>query len=358
MILAMVKKFLATAWLAAVALSAQAQYRIIGDVTGIDDGTLLYLTLVGKEHVNIDSTTIRNGHFEFSGGRVDKPKWALVKIKGSFVATCDFYLENGDIAIQGERYRAKASVTPINRQYDEYNSDINSMGNTIYSLNVNISMEQDAARRDSLKAELKKTEQLQRTKELNFIRRYPDSPISLRIAGYLVPRMSATEALAAISLLSEQQQQDEEIIQAKRRAEQLAKVEAGAVAPDFTLPTDKGAQLSLSAYKGKYVMIDFWASWCGPCRASFPAIAAFHKKYGSQLAIVGVSLDRGEPAWRKALSEEKCTWAQAWDQQGMAARSYAVSAIPLLVLIGPDGKIIGRYSKADITDELQRLFGE
>ena len=337
-------------------LPTLAQYKIVGDVEGIEDSTLLYLTLVKSEHVNIDSTTIKNGHFEFKGEKQQRPHWALIKRKGAFVAVCDFYLENGNITIKGGQYSAKATGTPTNAEYDEYQTDINAMGNTIYSLRVNIGMEQDAQRQDSLKQVLKATEQLQRTKEMNFIRRYPNSPISQRIAGYLAPSMAAAEALDMLKMLSEEIQQSDEMQQVKKRAEQLAKVEAGAVAPNFTLPTDNGSTLSLSDYKGKYVLIDFWASWCGPCRASFPAIAKLHDQYAGKLTIIGVSLDRGEAAWRKALDEEKCTWAQAWDQKGVAAKTYAVSAIPLLVLVGPDGKIIGRYGKADVTDELKRLF--
>ena len=337
-------------------LPTLAQYKIVGDVEGIEDGTLLYLTLVKSEHVNIDSTTIKNGHFEFKGEKQQRPHWALIKRKGAFVAVCDFYLENGNITIKGGQYNAKATGTPTNAEYDEYQTDINAMGNTIYSLRVNIGMEQDAQRQDSLKQVLKATEQLQRTKEMNFIRRYPKSPISQRIAGYLAPNMPAAETLDMLKMLSEEIQQSDEMQQVKKRAEQLAKVEAGAEAPNFTLPTDNGSTLSLSDYKGKYVLIDFWASWCGPCRASFPAIAKLHDQYAGKLTIIGVSLDRGEAAWRKALDEEKCTWSQAWDQKGVAAKTYAVSTIPLLVLVGPDGKIIGRYGKADVTDELKRLF--
>jgi len=236
-------------------LPTLAQYKIVGDVEGIEDGTLLYLTLVKSEHVNIDSTTIKNGHFEFTGGKQQRPHWALIKRKGAFVAVCDFYLENGNITIKGGQYSAKATGTPTNAEYDEYQTDINAMGNTIYSLRVNIGMEQDAQRQDSLKQVLKATEQLQRTKEMNFIRRYPNSPISQRIAGYLAPSMAAAEALDMLKMLSEEIQQSDEMQQVKKRAEQLAKVEAGAVAPNFTLPTENGSILSLSDYKGKYVLI-------------------------------------------------------------------------------------------------------
>ncbi len=335
---------------------AMAQYHVVGDVTGVADGTLVYLTLVKSEHENIDSTIVKNGHFEFKGGCLQGPQWALIKKKGSFVATCDFYLENGEITIKGGTFDAVATGTPTNAEYNEYKTQINAMGNTLYTLNLESSLETDEHRRDSLKTELKKTQLLQRQREFDFIRRYPASPISFRIVEDLSISLSSAEVLKIIGMLSVESQQNERVRQVKSRAEQLAKVEAGAVAPDFTLPTDKGGKQSLSSYKGKYVMIDFWASWCGPCRASFPAIVKLNDEYDKRLIILGVSLDRSEAAWRKALAEEKCTWTQVWDGKGEVAKTYAVSAIPLLVLVGPDGKIIGRYSKADITEELKKLL--
>lgn len=352
----MKKIVLMIALLASLMVPASAQYKITGDVTGIDEGSLLYLTLVGREHVNIDSTRIHNGNFEFTGDHVVKPHWALIKIKGSFVATCDFYLEDGHIFIAGSRYNAKATGTPANAAYGEYNRDIASMGNDLYALNLNAVNEKDAQRRDSLKQELKRMEQLQKEREVAFIRRYPDSPISLRIAQYLPNKMSSSETLDMLRLLSPEQQQTEEIQQLRKRAEQLASAERGAVAPDFTLSTDRGELLSLTDFTGQYVLIDFWASWCAPCRASFPAIASLYERYRGKLTIIGVSLDRSETAWRKALGEEKCTWAQTWDEKGEVAKTYAVSAIPLLVLVDPGGIIVGRYNKADLTDELKQLF--
>lgn len=352
------RKILFSALFLLLAMPSMAQYKITGDVSDIDDGTMVFLTLVAAEHVDIDSVAIKNGHFEFSGVHLDKPLWALIKIRKAFLPVCDFYLENGNITIKGERYGAKATGTPTNAQYNEYQTDINSMGNELYSLNVSIGMEQDVAKRDSLKAEFKSKQASQRKKEIDFIRRYPGSPVSGRIVEYLSRSMSASQTLELVNMLSAESQQDESMQQVKKKAEQLAKVEAGAVAPDFSLPTDKGEKLSLGSRRGKYVLIDFWASWCAPCRASFPAVAKLNEKYGKHLTILGVSLDRGEEAWRKALAEEKCTWVQLWDEKGVAAKAYAVSAIPLLVLVDPDGKIVGRYSKADITDELVRLFGE
>ena len=337
-------------------LPALAQYKITGNVTGVDDETTLYLTLVGNELTNIDSTAIQGGHFEFTGSRLEKPLWALIKMKGAFVAICDFYLDNGEIAIEGSRYGAKATGTQTNAEYNEYQADINSMGNRIYELNLNALNDPDPARRDSFKVELKKAEELRKQKELDFIRRYPSSPVSLYIAGYMPKSMTSAETLSMLELLSPELQQDEKMQEIKKRAEQLANAETGSLAPDFTLPTDNGGQLTMSSLRGKYVLLDFWASWCAPCRASFPTIAKVSQKYQNELTVVGVSLDRDEKAWRKALAEEKCSWKQVWDKDGIAAKSYAVSAIPLLVLVDSEGKIVGRFQKSNLEDELQNRF--
>lgn len=134
--------------------------------------------------------------------------------------------------------------------------------------------------------------------------------------------------------------------------------EGGAIAPDFSLANKDGKKVSLSDFRGKYVLIDFWASWCAPCRASFPSIVKIYQKYKSRnFEIIGVSLDRSEKAWRKALSEETAPWVQLLDAKGFVAKEYAVMAIPHLVLISPEGKIIGLFDKAEINRELVELFG-
>lgn len=95
-----------------------------------------------------------------------------------------------------------------------------------------------------------------------------------------------------------------------------------------------------------------------PCRASFPSIVKIYQKYKSwNFEIIGVSLDRSEKAWHKALSEETAPWVQLLDAKGFVAKEYAVMAIPHLVLISPEGKIIGSFDKAEINRELVELFG-
>ncbi len=334
-----------------------AQYTITGHVTDIPDGTKLYLTLVGPPNKDIDSLLIKDGSFTFKGGKIDKPEWALVKVDKQFVPLADFYLENGDIEISGSRYSTKAVGTPTNAEYNEYRDSINSMFNDLSSLNSSRALSNSNAEKDSLAKQLKAVEAEQQAREMRFLRRHPSSVIDYNIIEYRSRTAKSAHIKEMLSLLSPELRATDGMKKIEDFAERLSRTENGAPAPDFTLATDKGDSLSLSQYRGKYVMIDFWASWCAPCRASFPAIAEIYGKYHPKgLEIIGLSLDRSEEAWRKAVKQENVPWPQVLDAKGVTAKVYAVSAIPHLVLVDPDGKIMGTYNKADINDELKEIF--
>lgn len=120
----------------------------------------------------------------------------------------------------------------------------------------------------------------------------------------------------------------------------------GAIAPDITLNDPSGKPVSISSFKGKYLLVDFWASWCGPCRAANPHMVELYKKYKSKnLAVLGISLDEDKDAWVKAIAKDKLDWAQMSDLKGWnseAAVLYGVEAIPHTILIDPSGKIVAR----------------
>lgn len=117
----------------------------------------------------------------------------------------------------------------------------------------------------------------------------------------------------------------------------------GGKAPEFSIPGMGGEEIELKNYAGKYVLLDFWASWCAPCRGEMPGLVKLYKECrGKNFEIIGISLDQKEEAWKKAVKELGMTWPQACDFKvwyGKTAMRYNLNAVPFTVLINPDGMI-------------------
>jgi peroxiredoxin len=149
----------------------------------------------------------------------------------------------------------------------------------------------------------------------------------------------------------------------KDNLEVARKLAIGQPAPDFTLNTPEGNPMSLSDFRGKYVLIDFWAAWCRPCRVENPNVVRAYQKYGGdQFEILGVSLDRTREAWIKAIEEDGLTWKHVSDIQyfnSAAAQLYNITAIPATYLIDPQGNILAKNLRgASLDAKLVELFGE
>lgn len=130
---------------------------------------------------------------------------------------------------------------------------------------------------------------------------------------------------------------------------------------DFDLTLADGRKSRLSALipaEAQYTMIDFWASWCGPCRAAIPHVKELAAQYGARLGLLSVSVDQKEADWRKAMGEEKMTWTQGWldkEQMDKPANAYALISIPRLILIDREGRIVCSTNLPDeITEYLQK----
>ena len=138
-------------------------------------------------------------------------------------------------------------------------------------------------------------------------------------------------------------------------------IKIGADAPEIMLPMPNGKELALSSFKGKVVLIDFWASWCGPCRKEMPNVKRAYEKFKSKgFEIYGVSLDKERDAWLGAIEKDGLTWPQVSDLQfwqSEAAQTYAVQSIPFTVLVGKDGKIIATGLRgADLEKKLAEVL--
>jgi peroxiredoxin len=138
-------------------------------------------------------------------------------------------------------------------------------------------------------------------------------------------------------------------------------VGVGQPAPDFTQNDTAGHPVALSSFRGKYVLLDFWASWCGPCRQENPAVVtAYHKYHDKGFEILGVSLDQNEKSWKKAIHDDKLSWTHVsdlkyWDNA--LVKIYGVQGVPQNFLIDPQGKIIARGLRGeDLQNKLAEIY--
>lgn len=145
--------------------------------------------------------------------------------------------------------------------------------------------------------------------------------------------------------------------------ESVLQLSVGSIAPDFELPTPDGKNIKLSSLRGKYVMVDFWASWCGPCRAENPNVVRMYNQYkGKGFEILGVSLDKDKAKWEGAIAKDQLSWLHVsdlkfWDSK--AAKLYGIKGIPFTVLLDKKGRIIAKNLRGTALEQkLQEVLGK
>lgn len=176
------------------------------------------------------------------------------------------------------------------------------------------------------------------------------SPALVYLLSNLDPEKDETFYVEQLNALISQHPGLEEARQLKQQYQEQAAIrmslKKGSIIPRIVYNDPGGQPIDIASYKGKFLLVDFWASWCGPCRKAIPEIKQLYDKYHSKgFEVLSVSVDTDNAAWRKAMAEEGMPWAQVLSpDKNKTMRDFMIIGIPTLFLVGPDGKIIEKYT--------------
>ena len=327
-----------------------SSYTINGTVSDTTlNGNKVYLTDMASRNV-LDSAVIANGKFTFTG----KADTALICQIQSRPYRMELVLENGDIAVEmGETN--KCSGTPLNDSFALFMSDMDSLQNTI------IAKQQEIMQKGLSEQELREAWQdfqtntimpeFNRVMSENFDRNKDNAVGAWAIANW---NLEPAQFDSVLNLAGETLKANPLIKMMIQQQEILKKTAEGAMFTDFTIEQPDGSKVSLSDYvgKGKYVLVDFWASWCGPCRAEIPNIKELYDKYHSKgLDVLGVAVwDKVEDT-QKAIKELGIVWPQIINAQQIPTELYGIQGIPHIILFAPDGTIVARDLREEAMKE-------
>ncbi|MCY1633442.1 redoxin domain-containing protein [Marinifilum sp. D737] len=204
-----------------------------------------------------------------------------------------------------------------------------------------------------------------KTAQLDLIKNNIDQFFVVQVFPSLTNIASLEHIKELYTLLPESSKQHANVVEMMEDIKIKESIQAGKVAPDFTLKSPEGKDVSLSDLRGKYVLIDFWASWCKPCRASFPHMKELYEKYHKKgFEILGVTNDSNHKAWKKAIKDDEIPWLNVADEfpknpaPARVISEYGMDYLPSTVLIDKEGVIIAKLLHGDELDKkLEELFG-
>lgn len=346
-------------------LLGQESFTLNGKVGQVVDNSKVFIQYRENGQNVLDSVLVQSGAFKYQGA-VSQPTQAMLILAEAGKTMSDLresderppinalYLSQGDIKMEGADFvSAVASGTSINDDFAIYQKSLSVINEEFAGLDAQYQAASDELKQDeSFISGLQEKAGLIYEKQgvLNeeFVKNNPKSYVSLTILDELLSPENLTSfvkpAYEAMDLSLKNTVLGKSI---EGKIVSMAKLAIGAVAPDFTLPDTAGNNLSLSSLRGKYVLVDFWASWCGPCRTENPTVvAAFNKYKDKNFTVLGVSLDRpGEKeAWMKAIADDHLEqWPHISDLQfwnSPVVDLYSIRGIPQNYLLDPEGKII------------------
>ncbi|MDR3184630.1 MAG: AhpC/TSA family protein [Prevotellaceae bacterium] len=372
-------------FLAAVCLFSacgpQTNYTINGTAQNAEDGstvTLLHFS-DNATFTTVDSTILQNGAFKFQGNA--EPDMYVLQVAGVHASFMFFITGEGEemnVALNvDDMLHSDITGSPMNEQYIAYTKSRDLLDSAIEELVMAYSEKEEELKNnkriaaaekkklldeaeakveaeyevlDTKKAGLTKTFVLDNAHNIAGVKTFLMTPYVLNAdeLATFVANMKDTESEVAKTV--------------QNRLANLKNVATGNPFVDVELNNVNGEAVKLSsvAGKGSYVLVDFWASWCGPCRRENPNVVAAYKQYHDKgFDVVGISRDKDKDAWLKAIADDGLTWTHLWDKDSAAVKAYVVDFIPTTILLDKEGKIIARGLHGDtLLDKLKELFGK